>query len=95
MRDIADSLLVSRSGLTGIVNELERRGYVARERAADDGRGIEAVVTEAGLAAFRRAHRVHLASVRDLFLRHLSEEQLQQLAGVWAAVGTTAGPDLA
>jgi DNA-binding MarR family transcriptional regulator len=95
MRDIADSLVISRSGLTGIVNELERRGYVARERAADDGRGIEAVVTQAGLAAFRRAHRVHLASVRDLFLRHLSEEQLRQLAGVWAAVGTTAEPDLA
>jgi DNA-binding MarR family transcriptional regulator len=95
MRDIADSLLVSRSGLTGVVNELERRGYVARERAADDGRGIDAVLTETGLAAFQRAHRVHLAGVRELFLRHLSDEQLQQLAGVWAAVGTTAGPDLA
>jgi len=95
MRDIADSLLVSRSGLTGVVNELERRGYVARERAADDGRGIEAVLTKTGLAAFRQAHRVHLAGVRELFLRNLSDEQLQQLVGVWAAVGTAAGPDLA
>src|SRR5262249_31940954 len=64
----SDVLLFSRSGLTGIVNELERRGYVACERATDEARGIEAVVTEAGLSAFRRAHRVHLAGVRDLFL---------------------------
>ena len=94
MRDIADSLLISRSGLTGVVIELERRGYVARERAADDGRGIEAALTKSGLAAFRKAHRVHLAAVRELFLRHLSQDQLQQLAGVWAAVGTAASPDV-
>lgn len=92
MRDIAGSLLISRSGLTGIVSELERRGYVARERTADDGRGIEAALTKIGLAAFRKAHRVHLTGVRQLFLRHLSDEQLQQLADVWAAVGTAAGP---
>jgi DNA-binding MarR family transcriptional regulator len=95
MRDIADSLLVSRSGLTGVVGQLERRGYVTRERAAEDGRGIDAVLTKTGLAAFRQAHRVHLAGVRERFLRHLSDEQLQQLAGVWAAVGTAPGPDLA
>jgi len=95
MRDIAGSLLISRSGLTGIVNELERRGYVTRERTADDGRGIEAALTKTGLAAFRKAHRVHLTGVRELFLRHLSDEQLRQLAGVWAAVGNAAGPDLA
>jgi DNA-binding MarR family transcriptional regulator len=95
MRDIADSLLISRSGLTGIVNELERRGYVTREHTADDGRGIEASLTKAGLAAFRKAHRVHLTGVRELFLHHLSDEQLQQLVDVWAVVGTPAGPDLA
>jgi DNA-binding MarR family transcriptional regulator len=94
MRDIADSLLLSRSGLTGIVSELERRGYVTRERAADDGRGIEAALTRTGQAAFRRAQRVHLAGVRARFLRHLSDQQLQQLADAWAAIGTATGPDV-
>jgi DNA-binding MarR family transcriptional regulator len=95
MRDIADSLLISRSGLTGIVNELERRGYVTREHTADDGRAIEAALTKTGLAAFRKAHRIHLTGVRELFLHRLSDEQLRQLVDVWAAVGTPAGPDLA
>lgn len=94
MRDIADSLLISRSGLTGIVSELERRGYVSREPTPGDGRGIQAALTKTGLAAFRKAHRVHLAGVRELFLRHLSDEQLRQLAGAWTAIGTAAGPDL-
>jgi len=96
MSDIADSLLVSRSGLTGMVGELERRGYVVRERGTVDRRGIEAVLTKTGQNAFRRAQRVHLAGIRNLFLRHLSEQQMRQLAGAWAAVGTThpdpAGP---
>jgi DNA-binding MarR family transcriptional regulator len=94
MKDIAESLLISRSGLTGIVGELERRGYVTREPIAQDRRGIEAVLTRAGQAAFKRAHQVHLNGVRDLFLRCLSDQQLRQLAGAWNALGVTSGPDL-
>jgi DNA-binding MarR family transcriptional regulator len=96
MRDIADSLVISRSGLTGMVGELERRGYVVRERGTVDRRGIEAVLTKTGQNAFRRAQRVHLAGIRNLFLRHLSEQQMLQLTGAWAALGATqpdpAGP---
>jgi DNA-binding MarR family transcriptional regulator len=68
---------------------------VTRERTADDKRGIEVVLTKTGQAAFSRAHRIHLAGVRERFLRHLTDEQLEQLASAWAAVGTAAGPDLA
>lgn len=94
MKDIADSLLRSRSGLTGIVDELERRGYVSRERASGDGRGIEASLTRSGRAAFRRVQRQHLASVREKFLERLSERQIGQLADIWKAVGTGTEPDL-
>jgi DNA-binding MarR family transcriptional regulator len=94
MKDLADSLLVSRSGLTGIVGELERRGYVTRERLTDDRRGIDAVLTRAGQVAFRRVHRVHLAGVRARFLQPLSAQQLQQLAGAWAAIDRASEPDV-
>ena len=90
MGDIADSLVLSRSGLTGIISQLERQGYVARERSDTDGRGIEAVMTKAGQSVFRRAQRVHLAGIRSRFLTHLTDTQLQQLATAWTAIGVVA-----
>jgi len=74
------------------VDELERKGYVARQPCASDARGTEAVITRSGRTAFRKAQRSHLRSVRTEFLDKLSEDQLRQLAEVWAAVGLTGAP---
>jgi DNA-binding MarR family transcriptional regulator len=93
MKDIADSLLLSRSGLSRVVDELERKGYVAREACATDARGTEAVITRSGRSAFRKAQNSHLRSVRAEFLGKLSEKQLRQLADVWTAVGLAEQPD--
>ena len=90
MKQIAESLLLSRSGLTGIITDLERRGYVTRETVNDDRRGIDAVLTTAGHTALRRAHRVHLAGVRERFLRHLTDDQLRYLADAWSSVAAGA-----
>jgi DNA-binding MarR family transcriptional regulator len=86
MKQIAESMLLSRSGLTGIISDLERRGYVTRQTVSDDRRGIDAVLTTAGHAALRHAHRVHLAGVRERFLRHLTDEQLRHLADAWSSI---------
>jgi DNA-binding MarR family transcriptional regulator len=94
MGDIADSLLLSRSGLTGIISQLERQGYVSRERSCADGRGIEAVLTKLGQSVFRRAQRVHLAGVRRGFLSQLTDEHLGQLIGAWVATGVSTGSDV-
>jgi DNA-binding MarR family transcriptional regulator len=93
MKDIADSLLLSRSGLSRVVDELERKGYVARQTCASDARGTEAVITRSGRSAFRKAQNSHLRSVRAEFLDKLSEKQLGQLAEVWTAVGLAEAPD--
>ena len=93
MKDIADSLLLSRSGLSRVVDELERKGYVARQTCASDARGTEAVITRSGRSAFRKAQNSHLRSVRAEFLDKLSEKQLRQLAEVWTAVGVAEAPD--
>jgi DNA-binding MarR family transcriptional regulator len=93
MKDIADSLLLSRSGLSRVVDELERKGYVARQACASDARGTEAVITRSGRGAFRKAQSSHLRSVRAEFLDKLSDEQLRELADVWAAVGLAEAPD--
>jgi DNA-binding MarR family transcriptional regulator len=55
VKDIADSLLLSRSGLSRVVDELERKGYVARQACPSDARGTEAVITRSGRSAFRKA----------------------------------------
>jgi DNA-binding MarR family transcriptional regulator len=93
MKDIAHSLLLSRSGLSRVVDELERKGYVKRQPCPSDARGTEAVITRSGRSAFRKAQNSHLRSVRAEFLDKLSEQQLQQLAEVWTALGLAEAPD--
>jgi len=93
MKDIADSLLLSRSGLSRVVDELERKGYVARQACPSDARGTEAVITRSGRSAFRKAQNSHLRSVRAEFLDKLSNQQLRQLAEVWTTVGLAEAPD--
>jgi DNA-binding MarR family transcriptional regulator len=93
MKDIADSLLLSRSGLSRVVDELERKRYVARQACQSDARGTEAVITRSGRGAFRTAQNSHLRSVRAEFLDKLSKEQLRELAEVWTAVGLAEVPD--
>ncbi|MFI1017847.1 MarR family winged helix-turn-helix transcriptional regulator [Streptomyces sp. NPDC020965] len=87
MKDIAASLLISRSGLTRIVDDLERRGLVERHRCPTDARGFDAVLTDGGRKAYRRARKVHLAGLRREFLDKLSDEQLSALGEIWTAVG--------
>jgi DNA-binding MarR family transcriptional regulator len=87
MKDIAASLLVSRSGLTRVVDDLERRGLVERRRCPTDARGFDAVLTAAGRRVFRRAEKVFLRHLRTVFLGKLSDEQLAALDGIWESVG--------
>ena len=62
MGELADRLLLSRSGITRLVDRLERQGLLARERCADDGRGYFAALTDAGRAEARAARPDHLAA---------------------------------
>jgi DNA-binding MarR family transcriptional regulator len=86
MGDLAGRVLITLSGVTRLVGRLEREGLVRRERSPEDGRGSYAVLTEAGLLRLREAHPTHLAGVRQLFLRHFDEEELQMLGGFWDRV---------
>jgi DNA-binding MarR family transcriptional regulator len=83
MSDLAASLLLSQSGVTRLVERLEREGLVRRERCEDDARGTYAVLTEAGRARFAQARPTHLAGVRRLFLDRLSREEQELLGELW------------
>jgi DNA-binding MarR family transcriptional regulator len=64
MSELAERLLLSRSGLTRRIDGLVRAGLVARRPCDDDGRGALAALTPAGLARLERAAPIHVAGVR-------------------------------
>jgi DNA-binding MarR family transcriptional regulator len=86
MAELADSVLLSRSGVTRLVDRLVRDGLIVRDTCESDGRGSFAVLTDAGEALLARARPTHLAGVRERFLRHFSDDELRTLAGYWERV---------
>lgn len=91
MCDVAESVLLSRSGLTRLVDRLERDGFVERVSCADDARGAFAKLTDAGRAKLEEARGTHLAGVREHFLSHLTPQHLDVLGEAWERLGAT-GP---
>ena len=87
MCDVADSVLLSRSGLTRMIDRLERDGLVERVSCPDDARGSYAQLTDHGLSRLREAQATHLDGVREHFLGHFSAEELDTLAGAWERIG--------
>jgi DNA-binding MarR family transcriptional regulator len=91
MSDIAERVLLSRSGLTRLVDRLERDGLVRRRTCPSDLRGQNAELTERGREVFADARSTHLAGVRRHFLERFDENELETLGGLWARFGDVAG----
>lgn len=88
MRDLADAVVLSRSGLTRLVDRLQREGLLEREQCASDARGAYAVLTETGRARLREAQPLHRDGVRRRFLSRFSAEELRVLADFWERLQT-------
>lgn len=86
MCDLASSILLSRSGLTRLVDRLQAEGLLERVACSDDARGAFAKLTPAGLEKLRAARATHLAGVRAMFLDLFSAEELDQLGDAWDRV---------
>jgi DNA-binding MarR family transcriptional regulator len=91
MCDVAESVLLSRSGLTRLVDRLERDGLVERVSCPDDARGAYARLTDAGRSKLEDASATHLAGVRAHFLAHVADPQLGVLGDVFDAVAPSGG----
>jgi DNA-binding MarR family transcriptional regulator len=70
MSDIAQRVLLSRSGCTRLVDRLVDLGYATRCAATTDGRGLYAELTDAGLEKTKAARATHREGVRRFFLDH-------------------------
>ena len=80
--DLAESVLLTQSGITRLLAGLERAGLVERASCATDGRVVYAQLTQAGEEKFRAAARTHLEGIRTLFADHFSESDLETLAAL-------------
>ena len=87
MAELADGVLLSRSGLTRLVDRLERAGLVERRECEEDARGLLAAVTPAGRELFQQARKTHLAGVRRLFLDRYSVAEQRTLGQLFDRLG--------
>ena len=83
MRDLADAALLSRSGLTRLVDRLERDGLIERASCPSDARGAFAVLTGKGREVLSRARPAHRHGVRRRFLERFEEDELLQMGDFW------------
>ena len=79
MQELARSVLLSKSGLTRLVDRMEGAGLLRREQCPSDRRGTLAVLTAEGKAVLRRAAPVHLRGIEEHFARHLTDDEVAVL----------------
>ncbi|WP_084022159.1 MarR family winged helix-turn-helix transcriptional regulator [Mycobacterium avium] len=94
MSQLAEQVMITRSGLTGVVGRLEAAGLVRRDSTdCIDGRGAYASITGSGWKVLLKANDTITTLINQLFLNHLTEHDLADLRRVWRKLGTVAqGP---
>ena len=88
MRDLADSVLLSRSGMTRRVDRLEEAGYVSRFACETDRRGSMAQLTNAGRERLEAALPVHVKGIETHFVAKLSPAELEMVRSTLSKVLT-------
>ena len=80
MAELAEGLTLSRGGLTKLAGRLETAGLLRREPADDDGRGVYAVLTDAGEEMLRRMWPVYSTVLREAFVDHIDSDDAAAIA---------------
>ena len=91
MAELASSLSHSRSRITHTISRLERAGFVRRGQCSEDGRGVSAVMTEAGRTALEAAAHTHVRGVHRLLVDNASAEEFEILGRIFTRVLATLG----
>jgi DNA-binding MarR family transcriptional regulator len=82
MSELADRILLTRSGMTRRADRLERQGLVQRTTCPDDARGAYLELTDPGADLLAAARSTHLAGVREMFTSRLDDRDLEELARI-------------
>src|SRR5919197_5818690 len=87
--DLAEQVLLTASGITRLLEGLERAGFVRKENCASDARVTYAKITPAGTAKLREAAKTHLRGLDELFVGRYSESELTTLADLLSRLPLT------
>lgn len=90
MGRLADSLTLSKSGATRLIDRLVDDGFVARVSCSSDLRGAEATLTEAGVNRLRTAAPTHLRGIADYFLSAIDGDDLETVERTMRSVADRA-----
>ena len=82
--DLAEQVLLSASGVTRLLDGLERSGLVERASCDTDRRVVYAVLTDSGLAKLRTASESHLAQIDSFFAARFDDDELGDLSALLA-----------
>ena len=83
IRELADNSVITRSGMSRLVDRLENAGLVQHEAATEDARGAYAILTSAGRERLNAAEEHNIALVRETFLSLYNEVELAQMVDFW------------
>ena len=86
MNELARSALLSRSGLTRLVDRLEKEKLIERQACPGDGRALHAQLTAKGVEVLRKIWPIYRAGIAKYFGTHLSEAEAKQIAAVFGRV---------
>jgi DNA-binding MarR family transcriptional regulator len=82
MSALAESTMLTRSGITRLIDGLVDCGLIERVSCASDARVSYAQLTDTGYEKLRQAGVTHIASIHRLFLEHFSGEEIDALASL-------------
>jgi DNA-binding MarR family transcriptional regulator len=94
MGPLAARVILSKSGVTRLIDRLVSDELVERSACLADARGAEAVLTERGLARLREASPTHLRGISEHFLSVLDEVDLEVIERTMTSVARQAGPEV-
>jgi DNA-binding MarR family transcriptional regulator len=94
--DLSEAVQLTQSGVTRLLNGLQKQGFVERENCSDDARVAYATLTAAGREKLERAAGSHVDAIRAAFADRYSDEELEALAGLLSRLpgADTADPRL-
>jgi DNA-binding MarR family transcriptional regulator len=92
MSDLARTALLSRSGLTRLVDNLEKKKLIERKSCPTDGRVQYAELTDAGLEVLRGIWPYYRAGIAKHFASHISAAEAKQLAEVFGRIADALEP---
>ena len=91
MGDLADRVMLTRAGVSGLVDRLERAELVERRPCDRDARVTHAVPTAKGLRQLERATRTHRDAVRHGYTGRFDDAELELFGRMWERVGVDGG----